>query len=139
MHARYVMWIVAVSALLAAASWAAERPEVAAQVAAESWLKAVDAGDYQASWERAAKLFKGAVTRAQWVQAAQGTRAPLGKLVSRKVKSHQYTEKLPSAPDGKYVVIQFDATFEHKASAVETVTPMLDPDGVWRVSGYYIR
>ena len=22
---------------------------------------------------------------------------------------------------------------------VETVTPMLDPDGVWRVSGYFIR
>ena len=29
--------------------------------------------------------------------------------------------------------------FEKKASAVETITPMLDPDGVWRVSGYFIR
>lgn len=26
-----------------------------------------------------------------------------------------------------------------KASAVETVIPMADPDGVWRVSGYAIR
>ena len=41
--------------------------------------------------------------------------------------------------DGKYVVIQYDTVFEHKASAVETVTPMPDPDGVWRVSGYFIR
>jgi hypothetical protein len=24
-------------------------------------------------------------------------------------------------------------------SALETVTPMLDPDGIWRVSGYYIQ
>jgi len=45
----------------------------------------------------------------------------------------------PGAPDGEYVVIQYDSSFENKTEAVETVTPMLDPDGVWRVSGYYIR
>jgi hypothetical protein len=28
---------------------------------------------------------------------------------------------------------------ENKAAAVETVTPMLDADGVWRVSGYFVR
>ncbi|MGB5422961.1 MAG: DUF4019 domain-containing protein [Desulfobacterales bacterium] len=28
---------------------------------------------------------------------------------------------------------------ENKASAVETITPMLDKDGQWRVSGYYIK
>ena len=66
-------------------------------------------------------------------------RGPLGKLVSRKLKSREYTEKMPGAPDGKYVVIQYDSVFEKKASAVETVTSMADPDGAWRVSGYFIR
>jgi hypothetical protein len=28
---------------------------------------------------------------------------------------------------------------EHKQSAVETITPMLDKDGKWRISGYYIK
>jgi len=37
------------------------------------------------------------------------------------------------------VVIQFQTSYENKKSAVETVTPMVDPDGEWRVSGYYIR
>jgi len=46
---------------------------------------------------------------------------------------------MPGAPDGKYVAIQYEAVFEEKASGVETITPMLDPDGVWRVSGYFIR
>jgi hypothetical protein len=53
--------------------------------------------------------------------------------------SWEYAEKLPGAPEGKYVVIQYETVFENRASAVETVTPMLDPDGVWRVSGYFIR
>jgi hypothetical protein len=113
--------------------------EDAAQAAAESWLQLVDQGQHDASWEQAAELFKGAVTKEQWKQAASGVRAPLGKLASRKVRSRQYAEKLPGAPEGKYVVIQFDTVFEKNPSAVETVTPMLDPDGVWRVSGYFIR
>ncbi len=46
---------------------------------------------------------------------------------------------MPGAPDGEYVVIQYDSSFEHKQAAVETVTPMLDKDGKWRVSGYYIK
>ncbi len=140
MRRRIRVCLVGITAvLLFLAAGAANKPEDAAQAAAVSWLKLVDAGNYEASWDQAAKLFKGAVTREQWKQAAAGARGPLGTLVSRKVKSREYTEKLPGAPDGKYVVIQFDAVFEKKAAAIETVTPMLDPDGVWRVSGYFIK
>ena len=124
---------------VAAPTWSADSHEDAAQAAAESWLKLVDAERYGESWEGAAALFKGALTREQWVQAASGARGPLGDLVSRKISSRQYTEQLPGAPDGKYVVLQFDAVYENKASAVERVTPMLDADGVWRVSGYFIK
>ena len=121
----------------------ADKPEAAqvaaAQVAAEAWLKVVDDSAYGASWDRAAKVFKEALTKQQWVQAVTAARAPLGGKLSRKLKSRDYKETLPGAPDGKYVVIRFETVFEHKAAAVETVTPMLDPDGIWRVSGYFIR
>jgi len=133
------MTLCALAVLLGAAARAEQKPEDAAQPAAESWLKLVDEGKHGESWDQAAKLFKGAVTREQWDMALTGVRGPLGKLVSRKIKSREYLEKVPGGPDGKYVVIQYDTVFEKKASAVETVTPMVDPDGVWRVSGYYIR
>jgi len=125
--------------LLSGPVLATDKPEDLGQAAAESWLKLVDAGNFDASWAQAAKLFKGAVTNEQWNQAVAGVRSPLGKVVSRKITSRQYSEKLPGAPDGKYVIILFETVFEKKASAVETITPMLDPDGVWRVSGYFIR
>ena len=59
--------------------------------------------------------------------------------MSRQVISTKYATSLPGAPDGEYVVIQFKTSFENKASAVETVTPMKDPDGEWRVGGYFIK
>jgi hypothetical protein len=118
---------------------ATEKPEDAAQTAVEPWLKLVDGGQYDASWDQAAKVFQSAVTKEQWQRACTSVRQPLGKLVSRKLKSREFTEKLPGAPDGKYVVIQYDSVFQQKSAAVETVVAMLDPDGVWRVSGYFIR
>jgi hypothetical protein len=79
------------------------------------------------------------VAQEQWEKMAAGVRNPLGKLVSRKVKSRQYTEKVPGGPDGKYVVIQYDTVYANKKSAIETITPMLDGDRGWRVAGYFLQ
>jgi len=116
-----------------------EVAEKAAATAAGAWVSLVDGGDYAESWNQAAGFFKNAVTKEQWQQSLKAVRAPLGKMVARKLKSKQYTKTLPGAPDGEFVVIQYETTFENKKSAIETVTPMLDKDGKWRVSGYYIK
>jgi hypothetical protein len=116
-----------------------DKAEKAATDSANRWLEQVDGGDYASSWETAAPLFKQAVSQVQWAQMLQAKRAPLGKVLSRTVKSAVYTTTLPGAPDGQYVVIVYESSFEHKKSAVETVTPSLGNDGQWRVSGYFIR
>ena len=82
---------------------------------------------------------KNAVTKDAFEKSMQAARKPLGKMKSREVKSKDYRTSLPGAPDGKYVVIQFETSFENKTAAIETITPMLDKDGKWRVSGYFIR
>ncbi len=116
-----------------------EVAEKQATAAAESWLALVDAGKFGESWDAAAAVFRAAVSKADWVRTAGAFRTPLGAVASRKLRSKQFTTTLPGAPDGQYVVIQFETSFEHKASAIETVTPMLDKDGAWRVSGYFVR
>lgn len=113
--------------------------EIAAVAAAEEWLTMVDHGKYLESWNKAAQYFKKAIKQQQWEQSLQAVRNPLGKPIFRKVKSKTYTTSLPGAPDGEYVVIQFETSFENKKSAIETVTPMMDKDAKWRVSGYYLR
>lgn len=113
--------------------------EKAAIDAADAWLKTVDNGDYTKSWEEAAEYFRNFVSQKDWLKSIKPVREPLGKLVQRKFKSALQTDSAPGAPDGQYVIIQYDTSFENKKSAVETVTPMLDKDGQWRVSGYYIK
>lgn len=107
--------------------------------AAKKWLLLIDAGNIGQSWEQAAKYFKKNVSKEQWRTSVGAVREPLGKLISRNVLTKKYTTALPGAPDGQYVVITFNASYQNKSSAIETVTPMLDDDGKWRVSGYYIK
>lgn len=115
------------------------KAETAATNSAIQWLSQVDGGRYEESWDMAAPGFRNVASKDQWAKMLQATRAPLGKVVSREVKSAEYTTSLPGAPDGQYVVIQFESSFETKKSAIETVTPSLASDGQWRVSGYFIR
>jgi hypothetical protein len=111
----------------------------AAQKSAEEWLALVDAGSFAESWKTAAEYFQTAVSQDQWEHTIVTVRKSLGDMVSRKFQSAQYTKSVPGAPDGEYVILQFDTSFANKKESVETVTPMLDPDGKWKVSGYYTK
>lgn len=141
MMIRKIICFVVIGFILCAATAMAGRSdrEKTAIASAEKWLTIVDQGKYMASWEASSEYFKQALTQDQWEQALRPVRGPLGKLISRKVKSATYTTSLPGAPDGQYVVIQFNTSFENKKAAIETVTPMMDKDGKWRVAGYYIK
>ena len=142
MTPRHILRICLILVLAFAApipSLAADKPEKEAQAAAEQWLALIDAGQFAESWQATASVFQAAVSQPQWKSSLESVRKPLGTLVSRKLKSAKYSKKLPGAPDGEYVVVQFTTSFTNKNGAVETVTPMLDQDGKWKVSGYFIK
>ena len=115
------------------------KPEDEARKSAEVWLSLIDAGKYGESWKTSAGFFQKAVSQEQWESSLVTFRKTLGDVITRKLKGATYTKSLPGAPDGEYVVLQFDTSFTNKKEAVETVTPMMDKDGRWRVSGYFIK
>ncbi len=112
--------------------------EEAAIRAANEWLVLVDSGQFSESWEHSSSVFRETVPAEMWNDSLTGARAPLGKLVSRKVVFSRYTDALRGAPDRRYVIIQYEAQYEGNKLAIETVTPLYD-NGEWRVSGYFIR
>jgi Protein of unknown function (DUF4019) len=110
-----------------------------ATAAAETWLGHIDAGDYAGSWHEASAYVQGAITEQAWVASLTRVRTPMGPLLSRQLKQVQHTQSMPGAPDGDYVVMQFDTRFEHKQAAVETVTFLQEKQGAWKAAGYYIK
>jgi|GEM_PF-927596 len=117
----------------------AEKPEEAARKSAEQWVVMIDTGKYANSWKAAADSFQAAVPQKEWENHVRDVRRPFGKLVSRQFKSAQYTRTLPNAAEGEYVILQFTVLFSNGSKGTETITPMLDNYGQWKVSGYYIH
>ena len=110
-----------------------------AQATALAWLGLVDAGGYEGSWQTAATYFQKNVTQDQWVAGIKGVRPALGDVVTRQLKKSSFMTSLAGAPDGQYVVMQFETEYSQKKNAVETVTAMREPDGSWKIAGYYIK
>jgi hypothetical protein len=125
--------------VLSAVSFADENREEMAMKAANEWLMLVDEGKYSESWDNAAEYFKISLSSREWEKSLAAVRTPLGKLIRRVSKAADYHTSLSGAPDGEYVVIIYETSFAHKRSATETVTPMRQKDGSWKVSGYYIK
>ena len=139
MNPKLFVQILVTVAMSGALSFAATTPEQAAQKSAEQWLALVDAGKYSQSWKETAPYFQRNVPQDQWEVNGKHIRESFGNVISRKLKSAQYTKSVPGAADGEYVILQFDTSFAKKKSAVETITPMRDKDGHWKVSGYFVK
>ena len=133
------VFLLIVPLLFSSVCFAQSEAETQATDAAKAWLQLMDEGKYDESWQEAASYFRNNVGKGQWKKMAQGVREPLGAFQDRQLESAKYANTLPGAPDGEYVIVQFKATYANKASATETLTPMKDADGKWRVSGYFIR
>ena len=128
------------AAITALSAMGAEELDTApAMTAAQAWLTHVDAGSYGESWDESAAYFQEKVPKVQWQTSLDTKRTPLGGMVARKIRKATYARALPNAPEGEYVVIEFDTAFENLPQSTETVTSMRGKDGSWKVAGYLIK
>src|SRR5450432_423800 len=102
------------AAITALSAMGAEELDTApAMTVAQAWLARVDAGRYGESWDESAVFFRESIPKLEWQKALDKVRAPLGAMVTRKIRTATYARSLPGAPVGEYVVIQFDTRFEN--------------------------
>jgi hypothetical protein len=114
--------------------------------AAERWLVPVDAQRYNDAWAMASAPFKAAVGRDEWRDGIRKIRKDYGKVVARKGERMAYDGEAPG-PDyptagpkeGMKIGILFDTSFAGNKKATEEITMVFEKDGLWRVTGYYIR
>jgi len=132
--------LIIILALSALPATAGDEEDVSQAVAvAQSWLPIVDAGKFGESWELASVNFQKGITKPAWILAVGNVRKPIGTVKSRIVMKGVDAPKVAKLPEGTAVIIQFATVFDKLSPAIETVTPFRDPDGTWRVAGYYIK
>lgn len=110
------------------------------QQAARAFLALTDRDDGMASWQLTGKQFQNAITDVRWTEALRGVRVPLGAVVERALLSTTFkTNFAGAAAEGDYALLLYRTSYANRTDARETVTLEREPDGTWRVIGYFIR
>ena len=105
---------------------------------AKQWLKLVDDKNYGDAYKQMGAAAQSKSRSIPGRRKSAPTREPLGAMATRNIKDVKLTKTLPGMRDGQYATVQFDSSFAHKASAVETVV-LTSEKGGWSVIGYFIN
>lgn len=104
---------------------------------AEQWVKWIDAGKYDESWEQASVRLKRLLPKAEWNMYLNTIRKPLGQAQNRVLMQQTPAENPKGLAPGKYMVILFNTNFSKKGPMQELLTLAFEGDS-WRVLSYHI-
>jgi hypothetical protein len=130
--------LVVIFAFYAAAGFAVESPERAAQTAAESWLALVDSGKAYESWQALAEPARQAIGEWRWKLGFSMSQHKFGTFSGRTLRSARFSTKSPSGRTGEYVFIEFQITSSKRGAVIEKLATMHEADG-WHVVTYTVE
>lgn len=88
---------------------------------ARRFLKQLDQGQSDESWQAMSALFQSINDQVSWKIRQQAIRVSYGSLLSRELKNVSYRTAFNLSPDGDYVITQFRSHYQNKAESIETV------------------
>jgi len=102
-------------------SAASSLSQAQAENRARGFLQLLDKGFMDAAWQAMSPLFQGLSDQKEWKNRQQVIRTAYGALFSRELTKVSYRSTFSQSPDGDYVVIQFQASYQNKDEAKETL------------------
>jgi len=128
------------NAFCASSQYQVVKPDPVAVTVATKFLSVVDAGNYRDTFAMFPSRIRsgGDAFDKIWVSYLNVKRAPLGRVVSRKLVKAWFTKTLPGCPDGYYEFFQYNTSFQHKTQSAESVV-LTKESGHWQVSGYRFK
>ena len=123
----------------AGAASAQDPRETLVQTAAREWLALADKGDWDAAWNAAGEKLRREQPLSVWRGLLKQYREPFGAVVQRAAISTAFRNDMPDAVSGQFARLQFRTAFSKNSEGHESLTLELEPDGKWRVIGYFIR
>jgi hypothetical protein len=111
------------NAFCASSQYQAVNPDPEAVTVATKFLSVVDTGNYTETFAMFPARIRsgGDAFEKNWVSYLNVKRAPLGRMVSRKLVKAWFTKTLPGSPDGYYEFFHYDTSFQHKMQGAESM------------------
>lgn len=109
-----------------------------AQVA-KDYVDGVDKGEYDQSWSKSDTVFQNTIPQNEWKDFLTELRKRTGKVVSRRLKDQNPAWNPRGLPEGAYMVIIYNTSFQNLPNVEELLTLRKGPDKKWRVLTYEVK
>jgi hypothetical protein len=121
--------------IFATSAFAQSAKETAdARVAAERWMKLMDAEEYSAAWNTGAANMRKDMPKFAWNMLANTVHLPLGAAKRHTFTSSDATAATAEKPAS--ITLTYIGEYEKSHNVLEKVTTVQESDGQWRVSGF---
>lgn len=88
---------------------------------ARGFLQLLDQGLQDQAWFAMTPAFQALNDRTRWESRQQVIRTSYGSLTFRQLRRVSYRQTFSLSPDGEYIMVQFQSSYQRKAETVETV------------------
>ena len=105
-----------------------------AQGVALDFIKVLDSGKYEKSYDYTAAFIRTKVDRAQWGGGIAAAYKKLGKVSSRKHRSSKGQEDMTGGPKGSYWTVDHNSTAGGRPYVERVI--LFKESGAWKVVGY---
>ena len=106
-----------------------------APAVSEQWIKQIDNGKYEESYQAGCHAFHDKVTQEKWVLVLKTIRGIYGEVLGRKQISCLYKPDGFDGLEGECVILTYDTSFKKFPDAMEMVV-LKKEDGSWHGAGY---
>jgi hypothetical protein len=114
-------------------------PNAAVVAISQTWIEAIDGGQYQQSYDHAGTWFRNLCTAEEWTSWMTKRSVNYGKCTRRKQIQEVKFGKEPSGKfAGEWAYVNFESSFDKGGNEFELVDLKKEADGTWKVAGYAI-
>ncbi|MCY1443527.1 hypothetical protein D9M71_599500 [compost metagenome] len=104
--------------------------------AAKSFLRLVDEGRVEETWDQVGSVLQEQSSKVAWVAVVRAARASLGRPLQRVPKAFALTDELPDAPPGTYGFVVYTSGAGNHDEEMIVLQPV---EGDWKVVGYRVK
>ncbi len=133
-----LLFVVLVSSVVPTYGFAAQQTELAAIVAAKTFVETLDKSEFSVAWNQTSIVNQSYADHPEWFKKILATRPHLGQVTSRLLEKLSRHTSWVGLPDGDYLRVSFTTVFLNKADSLETVV-LVKEQGTWMVSSYHLR
>lgn len=139
MRAGIVCFLAAVCCFFAVFAEQTESPDLKVGIeVAQFWLKGVDQGNYQSSWNQTSRILQQTMPQGEWARYLEAIRKPLGSVSKRVFVEAKEAKDPQELPPGDYMFVYYQTNFGGREGR-ELVTLAKDSSGKWKVLTYQVR